>query len=300
MEWSKLPLSRGDRFLGMDSTLYDADWVYFGIPMDFTVSFQPGSRFGPARVREASYAIETYSMALDRDLTDVCIHDAGDLELPFGNVMESLHAIGSVAESVVSQGKRFFALGGEHLVTLPLIQTMVKRYPNLVVIHWDAHADLREDYMGQALSHATVLRRVSELLQPRHLYQFGIRSATRDEMAYAQQNVNFYPYQVLTPLQAVLKQLEGAPVYVTIDIDVIDPAFMPGTGTPEPGGISSSEALEAIRLLKSLNVVGMDLVEAMPAHDLSQRSAVLAAKLVREGLLAVVDRGSDSSSGRVG
>lgn len=279
--------TKTDRFLGMNAGPKDADVVYFGIPMDFTVSFQPGSRFGPARVREASYAIETYSLAQDKDLEDLSVCDAGDLELPFGNVQESLGRIRAAASSILKAKQRFFALGGEHLVTLPLMQAVVEQYPDIAVVHWDAHADLREEYMGESLSHATVLRRVSELLKPKHLYQFGIRSATRDEVAYANEHVHFHPHQVLRPLEACLDELKDRPVYVTIDIDVIDPAFMPGTGTPEPGGISSGEALQAIRLLSQLNVVSMDLVEAMPAHDLSQRSAVLAAKLVREGLLAI-------------
>lgn len=285
--WSTLPLVRGDRFLGMDADLPSAQWVYFGIPMDFTVSFQPGSRFGPARVREASNAIETYSLALDRDLTELAIFDAGDLELPLGNVKESLSAVAAVAEAVAARNKRFFGLGGEHLVSLPLIQTVLRRYPDLTVVHWDAHADLREHYLGQALSHATVMRRVNELLEPGHLYQFGIRSATREEASYARQHTHFYPDRVFQPLSQALAELRGRPVYVSIDIDVVDPAFMPGTGTPEPGGISSREALAAIGLLRELDVVGMDLVETMPAHDLSQRSGVLAAKMVREALLAI-------------
>lgn len=281
------PFFRTDRFLGMDADFARAAWVYFGIPMDFTVSFQPGSRFGPARVREASYAIETYSMAQDRDLEELAAHDAGEVELPFGNVAESLLRINQAAETVLGADKKFFALGGEHLVTLPLIQAVVKRYPDLVVVHFDAHADLRDDYMGESLSHATVLRRVCEWIQPGHLYQFGIRSATREEVRFAREFGHFYPQEVVRPLKQVLGELQGKPVYVTMDIDVIDPAFMPGTGTPEPGGISSREALEAVALLKGLNVVSMDLVETMPAHDLSQRSAVLAAKLVREALVAI-------------
>lgn len=281
------PFFRTDRFLGMDADFARAAWVYFGIPMDFTVSFQPGSRFGPARVREASYAIETYSTAQDRDLEELAAHDAGEVELPFGNVAESLLRINQAAETVLGADKKFFALGGEHLVTLPLIQAVVKRYPDLVVVHFDAHADLRDDYMGESLSHATVLRRVCEWIQPGHLYQFGIRSATREEVRFAREFGHFYPQEVVRPLKQVLGELQGKPVYVTMDIDVIDPAFMPGTGTPEPGGISSREALEAVALLKGLNVVSMDLVETMPAHDLSQRSAVLAAKLVREALVAI-------------
>lgn len=285
---SELPLGRSDRFLGLTASYELADWVYFGIPMDFTASFQAGSRFAPARVREASYAIETYSVALDRDLEELAVYDAGDLELPFGNVMDSLTAIEETADTFLASDKRFFALGGEHLVTLPLVRALIKRYPDLYVVHWDAHADLRDQYLGQTLSHATVLRRVQELLAPGHLYQFGIRSATRDEVRYARDHVHFHPYEVKAPLKEALPALRDRPVYVTIDIDVVDPAYMPGTGTPEPGGISSREALESLQLLQSLTVVGMDLVEAMPAADLSQRSAVLAAKMVREALLAIV------------
>lgn len=283
MKW----LMKTDRFLGLDADWAQARWVYFGIPMDDTASFQPGSRFAPGRVREASYAIETYSLAQDRDLVDLAIVDAGDLELPFGNVAESLSRIEETAADILAEGKTFFALGGEHLVTLPLVRAMHARYPDLVVLHLDAHADLREEYLGERLSHATVLRRVAELLEPQHLYQFGIRSATKEEVAFARQSVHFYPHQVLEPLTACLSELKERPIYVTMDIDVIDPAYMPGTGTPEPGGISSGEALAAVRLLSQLSVVGMDLVETMPFYDLSQRSAVLASKVVREALLAI-------------
>lgn len=284
MKW----LSRTDGFLGMTASLDAAQWVYFGIPMDFTASFQSGSRFGPPRVREASYALETYSWLQGRDLVDLSVCDGGDLELPFGNVAESLERIRSTASDFIARGQRIFGLGGEHLVTLPLIQAMIERYHDLVVVHWDAHADLRDSYLGESLSHATVLRRVAEKLQPGHLYQFGIRSGTADEARYAREHTHLYPFHVLSPLKQVLSELQGRPVYVTIDIDVIDPAFMPGTGTPEPGGISSTEAFEAIQLLSQLEVVGMDVVETMPMHDVSQRSAVLAAKMVREALLAIV------------
>lgn len=279
--------SRTDRFLGMTSSLDEAEWVYFGIPMDFTVSFQPGSRFGPTRVRESSYAIETFSLAQEKDLEDLKIHDAGDLELPFGNVAESLNLILRAAEFVLDRGKKFFGLGGEHLVSLPLVEAVVKKYPDVFLVHWDAHADLRDDYLGEKLSHATVMRRIHERLQPGHLYQFGIRSATREELQYAKEHVHWYPHDVYGPMESVLDRLRGKPVYVTIDIDVIDPAHMPGTGTPEPGGITSREALNAIQLLRELNVVGMDIVESMPAQDLSQRSGVLTAKMVREALLAI-------------
>ncbi len=281
------PFQKTDKFLGMVSSWADAQWIYFGIPMDYTVSFQPGSRFAPSRVREASYAIETYSLTQDRDLEELRICDAGDVELPFGNVTESLNRIKTAAKKIIKDKKRLFALGGEHLVTLPLVQALVEEYPELVIVHFDAHADLRDDYLGEKLSHATVMRRITECIKPKNLYQFGIRSGTRDEVHFAREFGHFYPHEVKEPLKQVLSELRVRPVYVTIDSDVIDPAYMPGTGTPEPGGISSTEAFEAVRLLKGLQVVGADLVEVMPLHDVSQRSAVLAAKLVRELLLAI-------------
>jgi agmatinase len=275
------------KFLGMNAEAAHAQWIYFGIPMDFTASFQPGSRFGPPRIREASYGLETYSVGLDRDLEDVSVADIGDLELPFGNVAESLARIGETAEQILDRGQHFLAVGGEHLVSLPLIQAMVKRYPDLVVVHWDAHADLRDTYLGESLSHATVLRRVAELLAPRHLYQFGIRSGTREEIQYAREHTHLYPEAVFQPLASVLGEFENRPIYVTIDLDVIDPGFFPGTGTPEPGGIAAAEAFSALRLFRGLQVVGMDLVETMPLQDVSQRTAVLAAKMVRDALLVV-------------
>lgn len=283
MQW----LTRTDRFLGLNADWSNARWVYFGIPMDFTASFQPGSRFAPARVREASYALETYSLALDRDLDELQVMDAGDLDLPFGNVTESLRRIESTAAEIWAQGRRFVACGGEHLVTLPLVQAIARQIPDLTVIHWDAHADLRDDYLGERLSHATVLRRVSECLPPHHLYQYGIRSATREEVQYARTHVHFYPHQVLNPLRETLAELKDRPVYVTIDVDVLDPAFMPGTGTPEPGGVSAAEIFEAISLLSQLDVVGLDVVETMPVADVSQRSAILSAKIVRQALLSI-------------
>jgi agmatinase len=275
------------KFLGMTAAAVDAEWIYVGLPMDFTASFQPGSRFGPPRIREASYGLETYSLLLDRDLEDVSVADVGDLEFAFGNVSQALTQIGEAAQSILAEGKRFVAVGGEHLVTLPLIQAVVSHYPDLVVVHWDAHADLRDTYLGERLSHATVLRRVAELLRPGHLYQFGIRSGTREEMVYAKAHTHLYPEAVLAPLTSVMEELKGRPLYVTIDLDVIDPGFFPGTGTPEPGGISAAEALSALRLLGGLNVVGMDFVETMPLPDVSQRTAVLAAKMIRDALLTV-------------
>jgi agmatinase len=279
---------RYDRFMAFDGG-DDAPWVLFGIPMDYTASFQPGSRFGPPRIREASYGLETYSPLLDRDLTDCRLGDLGDLELPIGNVVESLAAIEAAADHLLARGQRWIALGGEHLVTLPLIRAAHRRWPELVVVHWDAHADLRDDYLGERLSHAAVLRRVTEVVGAGRVYQFGIRSATRDEMDYARTHTHLFPGAVLEPLRRARADWAGRPLYLTLDVDVIDPAFMPGTGTPEPGGITAQEALAALSELGGLNIVGADIVETMPMADTSQRSALLAAKLVRELALVVTD-----------
>lgn len=279
--WSRL-----DRFIGTRPA-DSASVVLMGLPMDWTASFQPGSRFGPGRIREASYGLETYSPALDRDLEEQPVGDLGDLELPMGNVGASLDAIRAAAARVLASGQRFLALGGEHLVALPLIEAALERWPDLVVVHFDAHTDLREAYLGQPLSHATVLRRVAERCQPGSVHQFGIRSGTRAEFLWAKTHTHLHPRHVAEPLQAALPAFGRRPVYLTFDVDVIDPAYLPGTGTPEPGGITPDEAFAAIHLLQRVQLVGADVVETMPAADISQRTALLAAKLVRELLLVM-------------
>ena len=263
--------------------------VILGVPMDYTVSFRPGSRLGPQRIREVSYGVEEYSFYQGKSLFDVKYFDAGDLALPIGNVEGSLEVIRQAVATVLDAGKIPFCLGGEHLVSWPIIQAMAAKYPNLAIVHFDAHADLREDYLGEPNSHATVMRRAAELIGPKNLYQFGIRSGTVEEWAYARDNTNMFFDQINPALQHVLPELRNRPVYISLDIDVVDPAFAPGTGTPEPGGCTSREILKAIHLLESCNVVGFDLVEVSPALDLSQITAILAAKILREAILAYVD-----------
>ncbi len=280
--WSRL-----GRFIGATDAAELASVVVMGLPMDWTASFQPGSRFGPSRIREASYGLETYSPVLDRDLEEHRVGDLGDLELPIGNVSASLDAIRAAASAVLARGQRWVALGGEHLVALPLIEAALERWPDLVVVHVDAHTDLREAYLGQPLSHATVLRRVAERCQAGSVHQFGIRSGTRQEFQWAAAHTHLHVRQVAEPLAAALPEFGSRPVYLTLDVDVIDPAYLPGTGTPEPGGITPDEAFSAIHLLSGVRLVGADVVETMPAADISQRTALLAAKLVRELLLVM-------------
>lgn len=272
-------------FMAASSNYEEADTVIVGVPMDFTVSYRPGTRMGPQQIRTVSYGIEEYSFYTNQDLRDYNFCDLGDMALPFGNVDKSLQIIEQVARKLSSDGKFVIYLGGEHLISWPLIKVYAETYPDLAVFHFDAHADLRQNYLGEINSHATVMRRVCEKIGGKNLYQFGIRSGERDEYEYAQANTNIFINRLLEPLAEVVKSLGQRPVYITLDIDVVDPAFAPGTGTPEPGGCSSKDIIEAVVMMSSLNVVGMDLVEISPVNDRSDRTAILGAKLVRESIL---------------
>lgn len=263
----------------------DGPIVVFGVPLDETTSFRPGTRFGPSSIREASHALEDYSLRQQRSLVPEKYYDAGDLVLPMGNVEDALSVIREASKSFLAGGRKFMALGGEHLLTYALVQSMAEAYPELVVIQMDAHADLRTEYTGTKWSHASVMRRVAEILGPGRIYQFGIRSADRIELEEAQGKTEIHFYRVLEPLRSVMSEIEDRPIYLSIDIDVVDPAFAPGTGVPEPGGITSQEILDAVSFLRGRNVVGADLVEVAPAYDSTGQTGLLAAAIVRECLL---------------
>ena len=272
-------------FISSTERYEEADTVIIGIPMDFTVSYRPGTRMGPQQIRTVSYGIEEYSFLCNKDLRDYSFFDGGDLSLPFGNVPRSLEIIEKAAKKVIMDKKFAIYLGGEHLVSWPLIKAYAENYSDLAILHFDAHADLRENYAGESNSHATVIRKVCEKIGGKNVYQFGIRSGDKEEYEYAISNTNMYINEVLDPLGKVIKLLGQRPVYITLDIDIVDPAFAPGTGTPEPGGCTSQEILKAILEMTALNVVGMDIVEVSPPNDHSDRTALLAAKLVREAIL---------------
>lgn len=260
--------------------------VIIGIPMDATTSFRPGTRLAPYRVREVSESVEEYSIYQDKSLEEISFYDAGDIIIPFGNVGESLRRIEEVSEGLVREKKKVFAIGGEHLVSLPLIKAYHRQYPDLAVIQMDAHADLRTDYLGETLSHATVMRHVVEEIGEKNLYQLGIRSATRDELKYAASKTCLYLDAFLGVLDEVMARVGNRPVYLSLDIDVLDPAFAPGTGTPEAGGISSRELLQALHRLGELQVVGFDMVEISPPYEKGDNTSILGAKILREALLA--------------
>ncbi|GAF21476.1 LOW QUALITY PROTEIN: agmatinase [Bacillus sp. JCM 19047] len=282
----------GKVFIMSRATYEEADAVIYGMPMDWTVSFRPGSRFGPARIRESSLGLEEYSPYADKHLEEVAYFDAGDIPLPFGNAAKSLDMVEEYVEGLLNDGKFPLGLGGEHLLSWPIFKAMYRKYPDLAIIHIDAHADLREEYEGEVLSHSTPIRKACELIGPENVYSFGIRSGMREEFAYAKESGNLFKFDVVEPLKRVLPKLKGRHVYVTIDIDVLDPAYAPGTGTAEAGGITSKELLEAqIHLAKAdLSIVGADLVEVAPAYDPTEQTTIAASKFVREMLLGWVNK----------
>lgn len=268
-----------------------ADVILYGMPMDWTVSFRPGSRFGPNRIREASIGLEEYSPYLDRHLEEVNYFDAGDIPLPFGNAERSLEMIKAYVRKILAKGKFPLGLGGEHLVSWPILEAMFEKYPDLAVIHIDAHADLRIEYEGEELSHSTPIRKVCEKFGAENVYSFGIRSGMREEFQYAKESSMYMAkFEVVEPLRKVLPTLLHRPIYVTIDIDVLDPAYAPGTGTAEAGGITSKELLEAIHLIakSGVSIVGADLVEVAPVYDPTEKTAIAASKFIREILLGWV------------
>jgi agmatinase len=277
-----------NRFMGSRECYDESDVIMVGAPMDYSVSYRPGARFAPQKIREVSYAIEEYSPYMDRDLSEVRFFDAGDLELPMGNIVSSLEIIQQAAREVLEDGKKPIFLGGDHLITYPVVKEVYDKYGDqLRLLHFDAHADLREEYLGERNSHASVIRLCSQFLPSKNIFQFGIRSGTREEFKWAGENLNFYPFEVLQPLKEVIDVLKPYPVYITLDIDVVDPAYACGTGTPEPGGCMPHEIFQAFRAMKGLNIVGMDLVEVNPVYDTAGVTSILAAKIIREAMLII-------------
>ncbi|MCI6305318.1 MAG: agmatinase [Subdoligranulum sp.] len=277
-----------ETFIGCDSDYTDAELVIFGAPFDSTTSYRPGTRFGPSAIRHESFGLETYSPYQDKDLEDHAIMDSGDLELCFGSSDQALKDIQGRAEQILQDGKIPLLLGGEHLVTLGSVRAAVQKYPDLHIIHFDAHTDLREDYLGAQLSHACVIRRCHDILGDGRIHQFGIRSGERAEWKFARAgHTDLHPFN-LNGLEETVKALQSAPIYFTIDLDVLDPSCFPGTGTPEAGGVDFMQLLEAIRTVCSGNVVAADVNELCPILDQTGASTAIAGKVVRELMLAIL------------
>lgn len=273
-------------FIGCDCDYNDARLVLFGAPFDSTTSFRPGTRFASQSMRSESFGIETYSPYQDKDLTDIKVFDSGDLELPFGIPEQALLDIEERTQTILDDGKLPCMIGGEHLVTLGAVRAAAKKYDNLHVVQFDAHADLRNDYLGVKLSHACVMRRCHDLLGDDKIFQFGIRSGERDEFIFAKEHTFMNRFDLGNVSKSV-QNIGQAPVYFTLDLDVLDPSEFPGTGTPEAGGVSFIALLDAIKEVSKLNIVGFDINELSPVYDTSGRSTALACKILREILILV-------------
>ncbi len=271
-------------FIGCDSDYAESRIAIFGAPFDSTTSYRPGARFASSAMRNESYGIETYSPYQDKDLLDAEIFDCGDLELCFGSPESALNDIEKMTENIISDGKLPIMIGGEHLVTLGAVRAAVKKYPDLRIVHFDAHADLRDDYLGQKLSHACVMRRCHELLGDGKIFQFGIRSGDREEFLWGREHVYTNRFD-FSGIERIKEKTGDRPVYFTLDLDVIDPSCFCGTGTPEAGGVSYNELIKAIEKVSELNVIGLDINELSPTLDQSGASTALACKLLREILL---------------
>lgn len=271
-------------FIGCDCDYVDSKIVIFGAPYDSTTSFRPGTRFGPSAMRNESFGIETYSPYQDKDLLDINVFDSGDLELIFGTPEKALSDIEAAADEILTENKIPCMIGGEHLVTLGSVRAAAKRYSNLHIVHFDAHADLREDYLGERFSHACVMHRCHDILGDGRIYQFGIRSGDREEFNFAENHTIMQKFN-FDGLKEAVEKIGQNPVYFTLDLDVLDPSQFPGTGTPEAGGVVFTELLNAIKEVSKLNIVGFDVNELCPVYDQSGASTALACKLLREILL---------------
>ena len=277
-----------ETFIGCDSDYEESKIVLFGAPFDSTTSFRPGARFGSSAIRHESFGIETYSPYQDKDLTDLKVFDCGDLELCFGSPEDALKDIEEQARKIVNDGKLPIMLGGEHLVTFAAVKAVFEKYPKMHIIHFDAHADLRDDYLGAKLSHACVIRRCYELVGDGRIHQFCIRSGDREEFRFADEHTDMHKFDFdgLTELVTELKA-DNLPVYFTIDLDCLDPSVFCGTGTPEAGGVNFKELLNAILEVSKTNIVGADLNELAPMLDISGASTAVACKVLRELILSI-------------
>jgi len=282
----KLPFIEA-HYISAKAPFHGSRAVILGCPFDGTASFRPGARFGPSAIRRASWGIETYSPYLKKDLSGISVHDMGDLELPLGEKEEAFRWIRKALRMVLDSGKFPILLGGDHLITLPIMEEALRVYPDVRLVHIDAHADLREDDLGETLSHSTVMRKILDFLKPGRLFQVGIRSGTEEEFQWAERTKSIVSLDGPS-LKNLVRRLKGKPVYLSLDLDIFDPGILPGVGTPEPGGLNFREFLSLLEILRPLRLIGFDIVELTPDYDPTQISAVTASVILREMILTFV------------
>ena len=282
MKFKKVDLS----FQSCDSEYKNSNVIIFSVPMDATTSFRPGTRFAGNAIRVDSIGVEWYSPYQDMSLKEYKTCDIGDIEIPVGDVDKALNIIYKRTKNILKDGKKTVMIGGEHLVSFPVIKAYHESYPDLCVIHFDAHTDLREEFLGRKLSHATFMKHCHDFLGDGKIYQFGIRSGDKSEFEWAKEGHVYQRKYDLDTLDEIISKIKDKPVYITIDLDVLDPSAFPGTGTPEPGGITYKELLNAFKLFEKLNhLVGCDIVELAPMLDSSGSSTMVAIKSLRELVL---------------
>lgn len=260
-----------------------------GCPLDLTATYRSGSAHGPNSIRVASDSIESYSPLLDRDLLESPFADIGDLTLSDKSLDLCLDQIRRKVFEVFQHGAGPLCIGGEHTITLPIVRAVKAFHPDLLVVHVDAHTDLRDHYQGSFVNHATVIRRVHEIVDPGGIIQIGVRSGTRDEFAWMHERQTLLHWGPAAE-KILLERVGGRPVYLTIDLDVLDPSCLPGTGNPEPGGWFYRDLERLIYTMDRVNLVGADLVELNPDLDQSGVSSITAAKIVRELVLVLAER----------
>ena len=266
-------------WMGQNPDYNTSDIVMLGMPFDGTVSYRPGSRFAPEQIRLASWGLEEYSPYFDKELTEVNFHDAGDLEFPLGNTYKTLEQIKNNVEEIYRDGKKVFGIGGEHLVTLPEVQAASKFYKDLAVVHFDAHTDLREEYLGEEMSHSAVIRHISKFVKPENIKQIGIRSGMKEEWDFMAK------HNTLCKNFEDLDCLKDKNIFITVDLDCLDTSIMPGTGTPEVGGMTFNQLIDWFKYLRNFNIIGADVVELAPDYDTSGASTAVATKVIRELLM---------------
>jgi agmatinase len=284
---SQFPLVRGAVYDGINCDEEKAGLIMFGAPFDGTSTYRGGSRFAPQAIRtETLLSQETWSPYFELDLADLPVYDAGDLETGTYDPQKATAQIENLTAAVYAEGKIPFMLGGEHLVTLGAVRAAVKRYDNLHIIQLDAHTDFIDVLFGEKCSHGTVMRRVWELVGDRKIHALGIRSGAKEEYRAYGYHADVFPFS-LSGHETLISKIGDSPVYLTVDLDVFDPSQIPGTGTPETGGVMFMQFMRFLMETASkLNIVGMDMVELAPRIDPTNMSTIFAAKVSREMMCA--------------
>ena len=284
----------GAIFMGAQRGIDQSRVSLLGVPYDGTCCFRPGARFGPSAIREDSYGIETYCPQLDLDLEDINFTDIGSLDVPLGDAKLTLDYIRDATDILLKKNLKPLIIGGEHSITSGVIKSLITNYPDLIMLQLDAHADLRDEWLGSKLSHACTMKRCLEILPSKKIFQIGIRSGTKSEFLEMNNSKRLIQHTLgenAKSLEEALKSFKGRPIYLTFDLDWFDPSIMPGTGTPEPGGYFWGDFAAIIDVIKSHNLIGADVVELSPKLDNTGISSILAAKVIRS-LIMLLDKSS--------